>query len=118
MHKKALVLAVGAALMMPGAFAATKGSADDGPDSVVELYGKLYPEMIRESGKGATEVGATVSTLAGAPTGGTGIVKRNEMESSNSYFGVRGSEKLGAGLRGIFQLETIFLVDSNTSAFA
>jgi general bacterial porin, GBP family len=118
MHKKALVLAVGAALMMPGAFAATKGGGDDAPDSVVELYGKLYPEMIRESGTGATDVGATVSTLAAAPTGGTGIVKRNEMESSNSYFGVRGSEKLGAGVRGIFQLETIFLVDSNTSAFA
>jgi predicted porin len=40
------------------------------------------------------------------------------VESSNSRFGVRGSEKLGGGLRAIFQLETQFLVDSNNTAFA
>jgi predicted porin len=40
------------------------------------------------------------------------------MESSNSRFGVRGSEKLGGGLKAIFQLETAFSVDSNNSAFA
>jgi predicted porin len=40
------------------------------------------------------------------------------MESSNSRFGVRGSEKLGGGIRAIFQLETVFSVDSNNSAFA
>jgi predicted porin len=123
MHKKALVLAVGAALMMPGAYAASAASAKgvpdaDGPESVIELYGRLYPEMIREKGKGATAAGTSVATLAGTPTGTTGIVERNEMESSNSRFGVRGQERLGAGLKAIFQLETAFSVDSNNTAFA
>ncbi|MGZ5101883.1 MAG: porin [Usitatibacter sp.] len=95
-----------------------KVDKDSDADSVVELYGKLYPEMVRESGKGATDVGTTVATIAGAPTGGTGIVKRNEMESSNSNFGVRGRENLGGGFKGLFQLETAFSVDSNNSAFA
>ena len=44
MQKKALVLAVGAALVMPGAFAQKKASRE--PDSVVELYGKVYPEIV------------------------------------------------------------------------
>lgn len=118
MHKNALVLAVGAALAMQGAFAAPKGGGDEGPDSVVELYGKLYPEAIREKGKGATATGTPVATLAGAPAGGTGIVERTEMESSNSNFGVRGQEKLGGGLKAVFQLETAFSLDSNNSAFA
>ncbi len=87
-------------------------------DSVVELYGKLYPELIREYGKDPTPAGTAVATLAGAPTGTKSIITRNEMESSNSRFGVRGYEKLGGGLKAIFQLETVFLVDSNTSAFA
>jgi len=40
------------------------------------------------------------------------------MESSNSRFGVRGHERLGGGLKAIFQLETEFHVDSNDSRFA
>ncbi len=40
------------------------------------------------------------------------------MDSGNSRFGVRGSEKLGRDLKAIFQLETEFHVDSNDSAFA
>jgi len=49
--------------------------------------------------------------------GGNAVISRTEMESSNSRLGVRGSEKLGGGLRAIFQLETAFLVDSNNTAF-
>ena len=40
------------------------------------------------------------------------------MESSNSRFGVRGHEKLGGGLKAVFQLETEFHVDTNDSRFA
>ncbi len=119
-NKKLLVMALGAALASQGAMAAGghDETGNEGADSVVILYGKIYPEIVRPSGKDATPAGAVVSTLATAPTGTSGIIRRNEMESSNSNFGVRGSEKLGGGLRAIFQLETAFSVDSNNSAFA
>ncbi len=119
-NKKALVLAVGAALVMQGAFAQKGGGKDKevDPDSVVELYGKIYPEMVRQKGKDATPAGTPVATFAGAPTGTSSIVSRNEMESSNSRFGIRGHEKLGGNLKAIFQFETEFHVDSNDSRFA
>ena len=126
MNKKALVLAIGAALMIPGAYAQKGGGAKSGdsdPDSVVVLYGKLYPEIVRQKGKGATSTTCTaangcLATFAAAASGVNSVITRNEMESSNSRFGVRGYEKLGGGLRAVWQLETQFLVDSNNTAFA
>ena len=122
MQKKALVLAIGAAFVIQGAFAQKKGGGKDEeksePDSVVELYGKVYPEIIFPSGNGATAAGATVCTICQPAVGSNAIVKRNEMESSNSRFGLRGHEKLGRGLKAIWQLETQFLVDSNPTNFA
>jgi predicted porin len=121
MQKKALVLAIGAAFVIQGAFAQKKGGGKDDvsePDSVVELYGKVYPELISPHGSGATEVGTATCTICGAAAGSNAIIKRTEMESSNSRFGVRGHEKLGKGLKAIYQLETQFLVDSNTTSFA
>src|SRR5258708_34865141 len=118
--KKLLVVALSAAFVAPAAMAA--GGHDEegkeGADSVVVLYGKVYPEIVRPSGKDPTAAGTVVSTLATAPTGNSGIIKRSEIESSNSNFGVRGQEKLGGGLKAIWQLETAFSVDSNNSAFA
>lgn len=116
MNKKALVLAIGAAITAGGAFAQRSGGAE--PDSVVVLYGKVYPELIWPSGSGATPAGATTCTICGTPTGTGSIVKRTEMESANSRFGVRGYERLGANLRAIYQLETQFHVDSNDTGFA
>ncbi|MGZ5037069.1 MAG: porin [Usitatibacter sp.] len=117
--KKLLVVALSAAFAT--SYAVAKGGDDDkgsDADSVVTLYGKLYPEMVREYGKGATSPGTTgVATFAG-PLTSEQIITRNEMESSNSRFGVRGHEKLGGGLKAIFQLETAFSVDSNNAAFA
>ncbi len=119
MHKKVLVMAVAAALVVP-AICAAKGEGGGGgdEDSVVELYGKVYPELLQPHGKGATEAGSSVATFAGTPTGENSIISRTEMDSGNSRFGVRGSEKLGRDLKAIFQLETEFHVDSNDSAFA
>ncbi len=116
-NKKLLIVALAAAFAAPSAFA--KDDASENADSVVVLYGKVYPEIVRPSGDGATERGTTgLATFAGTPTGTTAIISRNEMESSNSRFGVRGHEKLGHDLKAIFQLETEFHVDSNDSRFA
>jgi predicted porin len=120
-NKKLLVLAIGAAFAAPCAYAQKGGGGKDkdaDPDSVVVLYGKLYPELVRQSGKDPTPAGTPVATFAAPPTGTESIITRNEMESSNSRFGVRGHEKLGGGLKAVFQLETQFLLDSNNTAFA
>jgi predicted porin len=120
MQKKVLVLAVGAAFMIPVAYAQKgggKGNKSEA-DSVVELYGKVYPELVFPSSKGATPASVTTCTICGPAVGENAIVKRTEMESSNSRFGVRGHEKLGAGIKAIYQLETQFLLDSNNTAFA
>jgi predicted porin len=116
MQKKILVGAVAAAISVPGmALAATNfGSGDN----VVELYGRAYPEIIIPSGSGATDASHAVATFAGKPTGENSIIRRTEMSSSNSRVGVRGHERLGGDLQAIFQLETVFHVDSNDSAFA
>src|SRR5690349_8050996 len=114
MHKKILVMAVAAAI--PAVCSAAKDTPWDA--NVVELYGKVYPEVLHISGKDATPAGTPVATIAGTPTGNSGIVKRQEMQSSNSRLGVRGQEALGRDLKAIFQLETEFHVDSNDTAFA
>ena len=131
MQKKLLVAAISAALIIPGAALAQKkprgGDSEAAePDSVVELYGKVYPELVFPSSAGhATAASATTGTndpnyctLCARPTGVDSVVKRIEEQSSNSRFGVRGSEKIGADLRAIFQLETQFLLDQNNTAFA
>jgi predicted porin len=129
MNKKALVLAIGAALTIPSYAYAQRGGGGKGsseeadPDSVVVLYGKLYPEVVRQKGKDATPASCTtgsgcLATFAPPASGDGSIITRNEMESSNSRFGIRGYEKLGGGWRATYQLETQFLVDSNNTAFA
>jgi predicted porin len=121
-NKKLLVLAIGAAFAIPCAYAQKVGgkSTEDVPDSVVELYGKAYPEWILpRSGNGPTPAGSTVSTITStAPTGTASIIQRNEIEAPNTRLGVRGHEKLGGGLKAIFQLETEFRIDSNNTGFA
>lgn len=115
MQKKALILAVSAALVIPAAMAQKK-NAD--ADSVVELYGKVYPELVFPSSTGATDASQATCTICGAAAGENSIIKKTEMESSNSRFGLRGHEKLGGGMKAIWQLETEFHVDSNDSRFA
>jgi predicted porin len=119
MQKKALVFAVSAALMATGAFAQKKpGGEKADPDSVVELYGKMYPEFYVPEGSGATAAGRATCSICTAAAGENGVVRRNMVESSNSRFGIRGSEKLGGGLKAIFQFETQFLLDQNNTPFA
>jgi predicted porin len=116
MQKKALVVAIGAALVIQGAFAQDRKKPE--ADSVVELYGKVYPEIMFFNSKGATAEGTATCTICLPAQGENAIIKRNEIESSNSRFGIRGHERLGPGLKAIYQLETQFLVDQNNTPFA
>ena len=123
MQKKVLAAAIGAALIIPGTVLA-KDKPE--PDSVVEFYGKAYPELVFPSTAGNATPASRASgandptycTICLRPEGENAVVKRTEMQSSNSRFGVRGSEKIGADLRAIFQLETQFLLDQNDTPFA
>ena len=113
MQKKLMVIAVAGAIALPAA-AQKKSDAD----SVVTLYGKIYPELVFPSSSGATAAGRATCTICETAAGENAIIKRTEMESSNSRFGIRGHERLGPDLRAIYQLETQFLVDSNNTGFA
>lgn len=116
MQKKTLLLAMAAVVGMSSASAQRNRGPE--PDSVVTLYGKVYPELVWPSGSGATSAGTATCTICGTPEGEDSIIERTEMESSNSRFGIRGYEKIGGDLRAIYQLETEFHVDSNDSRFA
>ena len=111
MNRKAMVLAVGAALAAPSAYAQLKSPAG----SDWEFYGKLYPEVLHISSSGAT-IGAPPATIANtAPAGPTNaIVNRYEMNTGNSYLGFRGSKSLGGGTKAIWQLESQMTFDDAT----
>jgi predicted porin len=86
-------------------------------ESSVTIYGKLYPEMTRVGTSGATAAGTPVATLGVAPTGAT-LSSQVELESSDSWFGFRGSEKLSGGWRVFWQIESPVAVDTGVSQFA
>ena len=99
------------ALAFPLALATTAAAQS------VQVYGRLYPELIYTRMTGATAPGMPLSTLAGPPTGDSfaSVVK---MDSSNSRMGFRGDEPLGAGLRAFFQIEQRIIVDTGGSQLA
>src|SRR5882762_5828233 len=114
LNRKAMVLAVGAALAAPGAYAQVKSPAG----SDWEFYGKFYPEMTHISGDTPSPVGTTVSTLSAAATGTTTLVNRNEMLVGNSYLGFRGSKAIGSRMKAIWQVESTVPIDEGGSAAA
>src|SRR5436309_6734242 len=70
LNRKAMVLAVGAALAAPSAY--SQQASDKW-----EIYGKFYPEMTHDGSSGATAGGAAaVSTLAIPATAVNGLVHR------------------------------------------
>ncbi len=108
LNRKAMALAVGAALAAPCAYAQTGGDK-------WELYGKFYPELTRTSGDGPTAAaGTTVASLAATPAGTGAIVKRLEMQVNNTYIGFRGQKDLGRGMKAIGQLEQSVPLDEGT----
>ena len=107
LNRKAMVLAVGAALAAPSAYSQTSDKW--------EIYGKFYPELTHASGEGATAAGTTVSTLQAAPNGNGAITNRWEMQVNNTYIGFRGQRDLGRGLKAIGQLEQSISLDEGTT---
>src|SRR5260221_3510916 len=109
LNRKAMVLAVGAALAAASAY--SQQASDKW-----EIYGKFYPEMTHDGSSGATAAGAGGSTLSISPTGVNGLVHRWEMQISNTYLGFRGSRNLGGGLRAIGQLEQTVNIDEGNAS--
>src|SRR5262245_52074455 len=114
MKKRALVLAVGAALAAPSALAQVKSNAG----SDWEFYGKFYPELAHISGGGQTTSTAGLSTLAPTLTAGgnSNLVSRTEMLVSNTYIGFRGSKNIGGRTKAIWQMEQTVSLDEGTGS--
>lgn len=81
------------------------------------IYGKLYPELDFISGSGATAAGSqALATLAPAPTG-VNLEDHQELTSSNSRIGLRGSLLLFNDLKAIYQAETTVNIGGGSSLF-
>src|SRR5258705_3512939 len=123
MKKKAIALAVGAMCVAPAA----QSQIMFGNDTIgtVQFYGKLYPQYMWATSKGATQGGASVSTLV-STTGvqAAGAVADNgsriAVDSQNTYLGFRGERNLGSsGFKGIWQVEQSIGLDGvGTSGFS
>jgi len=127
LNRKAMVLAVGAALAAPGAYAQVTSKAG----SEWEFYGKFYPEYARIHGDSPTPNGtAGLSTLlntnatnpAATPAvsngGASNLVNRGEVLVGNSYIGFRGSKAIGGGMKAIWQLESDLPIDEGGGTMA
>jgi predicted porin len=114
LNRKAIVLAVGAALAAPGAYAQVTSPAG----SAWEFYGKFYPEMARIAGNSPTPAaGTSISTLSSITNQGrTNLVNRTEMLVGNSYIGFRGSRSIGSGVKAIWQVEQTVSIDEGTGS--
>ena len=83
--------------------------------STVEVYGKLYPEIVNGQLSGATAKGTVVNTLSAAATGAADS-KLLSMDSPNSRLGFRGTEDLGGGMKAFYQLEMGLGVDTGANS--
>ncbi|HZS67515.1 MAG TPA: porin [Burkholderiales bacterium] len=128
MRKTALAVAVGGLFIAPAAQAQIVfGNETLG---TLQLYGKLYPQVIWAESKNPTQSGTRVSNLASpsgvcgtsSSTGGcTGATagSRIAVDTQNSYLGFRGERQLGrTGLKGIWQIEQSLEFDTGTGVWS
>src|SRR5690349_9749517 len=106
MKSKAVTLAVAGALGVPVAAFAQN----------VQIYGKLYPELVYAKTTGATVSQADASSTL-APKVGPDAKPRLSQDQGNSYLGFRGTEDLGSGLKAIWQIESAVVLDTGDKAF-
>ena len=123
MKRNAVAVAVGALFIAPAAQAQILLGNDT--IGTVQFYGKLYPQYLWGTSKGATQPGESVSTLvsltgtvpAGAPITDAGA--RSAIDSQNSYLGFRGERALGStGLKAIWQVEQSVGIDGSGGTFS
>ena len=112
LNRKAMVLAVGAALASSGAYAQVTSPAA----SNWEFYGKFYPELAHSAGNGSTTPGTTGLASFTNALGGNAVIHKWEMLPSNSYIGFRGYKDVGAGTKAIWQLEQSVAIDQGDGA--
>jgi predicted porin len=93
MQKKLIALAI-AGLASTAAFA----------QSNVTVYGVADASL--------ENVSATGATASSTTTNGISLPSRNRVQSNSSYIGFKGTEALGNGINGIFQLESQFAADN------
>ena len=89
-------------------------SAQDAP---IVMYGNLYPQFNSVSTSGATAATGPRNTLSAAPTG-VELPRHNQVDSSNSRLGFRGSENLGNGYKAFFQIESKVPIDAGGGQLA
>lgn len=128
MRKTALAVALGGLCVAPAA----QAQIVFGNESIgtLQLYGKLYPQLIWAESKNPTNTGGSVSNLAsvsgvcgtatsaGGCTGAT-AGSRIAVDTQNSYLGFRGERQLGrTGLKGIWQIEQSLEFDTGTGVWS
>ena len=108
MKKAALALAVGGVFVTPAAQAQiTFGNDQIG---TVQIYGRLYPELMTSRTSGATGVcTGCVSTMAATSgnntTAGVDQATHFGVQTSNSRLGFRGERRVVGGMKAIWQIE-------------
>ena len=84
------------------AMAAAQSLTVSAPTSAVQIYGTINVDVESVEMTGAAS--------------GQNFARRNRVTSNSSNIGFRGSENLGAGLNGFFQVESAVNVDDGTSS--